>query len=1646
MLVLKVLVLVLMVLMVPVHIGADADVTALYNDGMEQGDKFALFRAQTSTLLAPLEAAEINRCIQVFVQSRNVSQFVGELAQVLNRPERLPLYATIGLMIPQSVQTEYEAATTRATEQVLRSSSDPAQTSVSHFAPINQAGPLAQSQSQNTPHATAPTSSPGDHVMTQLGSKAMRSHLAGKLRRERTLNVFLSSPFAGLETERRAFVERYLPLLQHQCQAAGVALACTDLRWGITAEDASQQRTLDICLREIDRADVFVGLYGRRYGSHRIEGNPATEWLDGNLKLAAINYPFVMQWASRSITELEFRHGCLNAPDRRPAMFFFRDPAYDARLATERVGHDDAHAYVNPDPESARLREQLETDVKHLALAQPSLQIHTQSYTVPEAAAEQMYHLLEALLTDVLPVPAADAHAVDAYEANSHINFANTRRSLFLGADTLRQNLQDLVKAAKNPVAVLGPSGSGKSALLANWLVAHETRHPRDRVFVHFCGCDGKSTALHNLLMRLCTACASPERAQLLVSASTEALVEQLPELLRSAAKSCQDQGQGRLLVVIDALNQLDNDELPWLGGATVHSLAWLPVDLPPNMQLIVSTLPGPCEDELKHRHYVALQTQPLDAPNKTAIAETILGRVGKKLSPHQLARLVASPACGNPLHLLLLLEELIAFGHFYRLDDKLDQLLSAPAVPELLDMVLARIDDSFAEHRELVPTLMRAIFVSREGVPEIEVYHLLQAWHRSSPHKPAPLLITAALQVNRHLLIDRGGRLNFLHDYIRQAVQQRYVTQIDALVLARVHDLLADGLREQPLFFPAGKAEHDALVNLEFLDAKCVHGMVHELLDDIHACLQHQQRAALQETWQLLLNTLPLLRFDLRRWNMATGRVEAVRDAASAAINNMTVLPPAPACQDVALLGDNLAVVSCSETQAALANTTPRVTPGCVQVWDLQARRELARFTDVGTPLGLAVDHTSNVVFVYSYGHLLEQPTAVRALQWDGQALTQIAHADLAHLPPDRLDARERLLGLRLLAWHASSQVLYVVDGCDLRRMSLKSRTQLLPVAPNLTTPHTGAITNLAVRETTVVTVGADKRISVLDIGSGEVQAQLYGHSWTIFGLDLSAEWLVTGGGIWDKRALVWDLAAAKTHPTQGRSGPEGFGQGIMGTCWLQGTRLLLTTGQFGPRGVYLWHYPALSLHSRLCNADGSPFVALGYNPVELADGRLVIADARGQLAVFTHDRATDVYTRLAEGLAQAAVSSRVVTSSLAAFPDGRHLAFSGNGLHIVDAFDDEQVATAGNVNGQQMRVSQSARRLAISTKGKVEIYQCEPLQLLGEVSAPAGVPNSTIYGIDISLDDTTLAVAFHDGLVVLWDLHTFSLRGTLQHTDRVYAAVFCGDGRHLACAGDDQTVTIWHFHRQEPVARLFIGASIGALLRGPGGELVAGDDAGAIHRLLPPHEKLVCTAAQRWNELAGHYEATVVCPWTRQPIPLPAPMIADFSQGTARMQDMASPLAPEQPAFSLLPIIALVPGTMTVEDIARDMLEQFRGQLAPQHAGLADGPLAFVRYTHGKDQGKLAWLPSKDVLRTSHPLTPAEGQASAEGTRVVARHPLFESAWDASLSGQTNGNEGHVIFDDGDQRWVVWDLIYKAFLLERLLFVEHSLISRLR
>lgn len=50
-----------------------------------------------------------------------------------------------------------------------------------------------------------------------------------------------------------------------------------------------------------------MGCFGRRYGSRHNEANQHTHWVGTALDRAAGQYPWVLNWRDRGITELEYR-------------------------------------------------------------------------------------------------------------------------------------------------------------------------------------------------------------------------------------------------------------------------------------------------------------------------------------------------------------------------------------------------------------------------------------------------------------------------------------------------------------------------------------------------------------------------------------------------------------------------------------------------------------------------------------------------------------------------------------------------------------------------------------------------------------------------------------------------------------------------------------------------------------------------------------------------------------------------------------------------------------------------------------------------------------------------------------------------------------------------------------------------------------------------------------------------------------------------------------------------------------------------------------------------------------------------------------------------------------------------------------------
>ncbi len=82
----------------------------------------------------------------------------------------------------------------------------------------------------------------------------------------KTIRLFISSTFRDMNAERDWLNRVVFPELRSRCRRRGAEFVGVDLRWGVTEEEARQRGALTVCLDEIGRCDLFLGLVGERYG------------------------------------------------------------------------------------------------------------------------------------------------------------------------------------------------------------------------------------------------------------------------------------------------------------------------------------------------------------------------------------------------------------------------------------------------------------------------------------------------------------------------------------------------------------------------------------------------------------------------------------------------------------------------------------------------------------------------------------------------------------------------------------------------------------------------------------------------------------------------------------------------------------------------------------------------------------------------------------------------------------------------------------------------------------------------------------------------------------------------------------------------------------------------------------------------------------------------------------------------------------------------------------------------------------------------------------------------------------------------------------------------------------------------------------
>jgi NACHT domain- and WD repeat-containing protein len=101
----------------------------------------------------------------------------------------------------------------------------------------------------------------------------------------RTFRIFVSSTFTDLQEERNALQREVFPALKKLCTKHDSQFQAIDLRWGVGEEASLDQRTMKICLEELNRCQTtsprpnFILLLGDRYGWRPLpEEIPADEF------------------------------------------------------------------------------------------------------------------------------------------------------------------------------------------------------------------------------------------------------------------------------------------------------------------------------------------------------------------------------------------------------------------------------------------------------------------------------------------------------------------------------------------------------------------------------------------------------------------------------------------------------------------------------------------------------------------------------------------------------------------------------------------------------------------------------------------------------------------------------------------------------------------------------------------------------------------------------------------------------------------------------------------------------------------------------------------------------------------------------------------------------------------------------------------------------------------------------------------------------------------------------------------------------------------------------------------------------------------------------------------------------------------------
>ncbi len=409
------------------------------------------------------------------------------------------------------------------------------------------------------------------------------------------------------------------------------------------------------------------------------------------------------------------------------------------------------------------------------------------------------------------------------------------------------------------------------------------------------------------------------------------------------------------------------------------------------------------------------------------------------------------------------------------------------------------------------------------------------------------------------------------------------------------------------------------------------------------------------------------------------------------------------------------------------------------------------------------------------------------------------------------------------------------------------------------------------------------DQTITIWDVSNSQALTTLQGHTASVLSVAWSPDGSQLASGSLDQKVMVWDVASGQALTTL-----QGHTASVWSVAWSpDGTRL--ASGSVD-QTVVIWDIPSggalttlrghsASVASVAWSPDGSQLASGSSDRTAIiwnvATGQALVtlrghtdwvrsiawSPDGGQLASASLDQ-TVILWDVSSGQALSTLRGHTDSVwSVAWSPDGGQLA-SGSVDRTVIVWDISDGGASTTLQGHTDSIASVAwspdgGRLASGSADRTAVVWNV---FTGQALATLRGHTDSVWSVAWSPDGSRLVSGSLDGTVIIWNVSTGQTLTTLRgHTDWVLSVAWSPDGTRLASSSVDGTVIIWNVATGQALTTLRgHTASVSSVAWSPDGSQLA---SGSVDRTVMVWD---VASGQALSTLRGHTDSVWSVAWS--------------------------------------------------------------------------------------------------------------------------------------------------------------------------------------